>query len=124
MICDSIGIACIESPGDVSLCTKHHHQVYRMLNAKSDACKSCGVLSRNCTRNFISCPEPKKVESYLRDAIAFCENIQYGDQILRYPCYKFFNQILKSDVCMLSSGYIVLELKAKKRKFGENSAGI
>ena len=72
-----------------------------MLNAKSDAHKSCGVLSRNCTRNFISCPEPKKVESYLRDTIAFNENIQYGNQI-RYPCYKFFNQMLKSDVCMLS----------------------
>ena len=118
VICDSIGIACIESPGDVSLCTKHYQQIYRMLNAKSDACKSCGVLSRNCTRNFISCPEPKKVESYLRDTIAFNENIQYGDQIC-YPCYKFFNQMLKSDVCMLSSGDIVLELK-----FGESSAGI
>ena len=80
VICDSIGIACIEFLGDVSLCTKHYQQIYRMLNAKPDAYKSC-VLSRNCTRNFISCPEPKKVESYLRDIIAFSENIQYGDQI-------------------------------------------
>ena len=39
-----VGIACIESPGDVSLCTKHYQQVYRMLNAKSDACESCGVF--------------------------------------------------------------------------------
>ena len=31
-----------------------------------------------------------------------------------YPCYKFFNQMLKSDVCMLSSGDVVLELKPKK----------
>ena len=53
-----------------------------MLNAKSDACKSCGVLSRNCTRNFISCPESKKVESYLQDTIAFVRIIQYGNQML------------------------------------------
>ena len=73
------------------------------------------MLSRNCTGNFISCPEPKKVESYLRVTIAFCENIQYGDQIC-HPCYKFFNQMLKlDDVCMLSSGDIVLELKAKEK---------
>ena len=31
-----------------------------------------------------------------------------------YPCYKFFSQMLKSDVCMLSSGDVVLELKVKK----------
>ena len=55
------------------------------------------------------------MESYLRDTIAFSENIQYGDQIC-YPCYRFFNQMLKSDVCMLSSGDIVLELKVKKEK--------
>ena len=35
---DSYGV---ESPEDVSLCTKHYQQVYRMINAKSHACKSC-----------------------------------------------------------------------------------
>ena len=35
-MCDSIAIASLESPGDISLCTKHYQQVYRMLNAKSD----------------------------------------------------------------------------------------
>ena len=54
-----------------------------------------------------------RVESYLRDTIAFDESIEYGDQIC-YPCYKFFNQMLKSDVWMLSSGDVVLELEAKK----------
>ena len=38
------------------------------------------------------------------------ESIQCGDQV----CYKFFNQMLKSDVCMLASEDIVLELRAKK----------
>ena len=37
VICDSIGIASVDSPEDISLCTKHYQQVYRMLNAKSDA---------------------------------------------------------------------------------------
>ena len=60
VICDSLGIACIESPRDISLCTMHYQQVYRMLNAKSDACKSCGGLSRHCTRNFIFVPNPRK----------------------------------------------------------------
>ena len=84
-----------------------------MLNAKSCACKFCGVLSRNCKYHFISCPEPKRVESYLWDTITYGETIQNGDQVC-YLCYKFFNQMLKLDVCMLSSEDIALELKAKK----------
>ena len=38
VICYSIGIASVNLPGNISLCTKHYQQVYRMLNAKSDAC--------------------------------------------------------------------------------------
>ena len=113
MICDSIGISSIESPGDISLCTKHYQQIYRMLNAKARTCKSCGVLTRNTKHGFISCPDHKRVESFLRDIISFSESIQHGDQVC-YPCYKFFNQMLKSDVCMLPSEDILLELKAKK----------
>ena len=52
MICDSLGIASVESPGDISLCTKHYQQVYMMLNVKSDACITCGVLRHNCNSNF------------------------------------------------------------------------
>ena len=85
-----------------------------MLNAKARACKSCGVLARNSKCNFISCPDPKRVESFLQDTISFSYSIQC-DQVC-YPCYKFFNHMLKSDVCMLSSEDIVLELKAKKEK--------
>ena len=84
-----------------------------MLNAKLDACKTCGVIHRHSSHSFVSCPDPKRVESYLRDTIAFSENIQCGDQVC-YPCYKSFNQMLKSDVCMLSSEDIVLQMKAKK----------
>ena len=82
--------------------------------SRSDACKSCGVLARNCkNKTFVSCPDPKRVESFLWDTIAFNDSIKDSDQVC-YACYKFFNQMLKSDVCMLSSEDIVLELKAKK----------
>ena len=80
----------------------------------SRVCKSCGVLSRNSKHNFISCPDPKRVESLLWDTTAFNENIQCGDQVC-YPCYKFFNQMLKSDVCMLSRGHSV-RVKGRERK--------
>ena len=69
MICESIGIASIESPGDISLCTKHYQQVYRMLDARACACKPCGVLIRNCKQSFISCPDPERVESFLWDTV-------------------------------------------------------
>ena len=62
---------------------------------------------------FFTCPNPKRIESYLRDTIEFSASIQDGDLVC-YSCYKFFNQMLKSDVCMLASKDIVLELKAKK----------
>ena len=115
VICDTIGIADIESPVDISLCSQHYQQIYWMLNAKARACESCGVLALNSKCNFISRPDLKRVESFLRDTISFSDSIQCGDQVC-YPCYKFFNQMLKSDVCMLSSEDIVLELKAKKEK--------
>ena len=63
------------------------------------------ILTRNSKHNFISCPDTKRVESFLRDTIAFSDSIQCGDQVC-YPCY-VFNQMLKSDVCMLASADIV-----------------
>ena len=117
MICNSLGIGSAEHPGDISLCTKHYQQVYKVFNAtsKSDASKSCGVLSRNKKYIFVSCTDPKRVESFLRDTFAFSESIDIedGDQVC-YPCYKFFNQMFKSDVCMLASEDIIFKLKAKK----------
>ena len=81
------------------------------------------LLSRNSKHNFISCPDPKRVESYLQDTIAFSESIQYGDQVC-YLCYKFFNQMLKSDVCMLSSEDIVFRVEGNERKSWKSSPWI
>ena len=68
-----MGIGSIESPGDVSLCTQHYKQIYKVLNAtsRSDACKFCGVLARNCkNKSIVSCPDPKRVESFLCDTLS------------------------------------------------------
>ena len=63
-------------------------------------------------RFFLSCPNSENVE-YLRDTIEFSESIQDSDLIC-YACYKFYDQMLKSDVCMLASKDIILKSKAKK----------
>ena len=39
---------------------------------------------------LVSCPDPKRVEFFLKDTIAFSERIENnGDQVC-YPCYKVF----------------------------------
>ena len=63
--------------------------------------------------NFVTCPDPKRVESYLKSAVGFSDTIQDGDQVC-YPCYKYVNKKLKTSECILSSEDIVLELKAKQ----------
>ena len=112
--CDSIGIASIELPGDICLCTKHYQQVYRMLNEKSDACTTCGVLRHNCNSNFFSCPNPKRIEPFLREVVSVNVSVDNSGQECCL-CYKFFKRMLASDVCMLSSEDIVSELQAKKK---------
>ena len=63
---------------------------------------------------ILSCPDPKSVESYLCDTVMFSESTKTDDQIC-YLCYKFFNRLLKSGACMLSSEDIITELMAKKQ---------
>ena len=67
IICSSMGIGSIESPGGGSLCTQHYQQEYKVINAtsRSDACKSCAVLARNCkNKGFVSCPIPRKLNLF------------------------------------------------------------
>ena len=110
-VCNSIGIENISSPVNHLLCSKHYQQVYRMLNVVSKACVCCGVKrshkhSAISSEQFVTCPNPKRVESYLKSTIDFSDTIQDGDQVC-YPCYKFFNQKLKSSECMLSNEDVV-----------------
>ena len=93
---NSIGIENVSSPVNHLLCSKHYQQVYRMLNVVSKACVCCGVKrshkhSATSSVQFVTCPDRKRVESYLKSTIDFSDTIQDGDQVC-YPCYKFFNQ--------------------------------
>ena len=60
----------------------------------------------------MSCPAPKKVESYLHETAGFVGSLTESDQIC-HTCYKFFTHLLKSDVCMLSGEDIVCEIQSK-----------
>ena len=75
-----------------------------MLNVVSKACVCCGVKRRHehsatLSVNFVTCPDPKRVESYLKSAVGFSDTIQDGDQVC-YLCYKFFNKKLKTSECI------------------------
>ena len=50
---------------------------------------------------FIPCPNPTFVESFLRDTIGFQGHINDG-YLLCFRCYKYFNSLLKPDICTLS----------------------
>ena len=91
---------------------------YRRKNTRESACNTCGVKCKHAkesARRFLSCPDPKKVESYLKDTTGVDICLQDGDLI----CYRFCTSMLKSDVCMLSSGDIVSELETKHTKLVE-----
>ena len=92
-----------------------------MLNVVSKACVCCRVKrshkhSVTSSVQFVTCPDPRRVESYLKSTIDFSDTIQDGDQVC-FQCYRFFNQKLKSSECMLSNEDVVLALKAKKVQF-------
>ena len=111
-VCNFIGIENVSSPVNHLLCSKHYQQVYRMLNVVSKACVCCEVKRRHkhsttSSVQFVTCPNPKRVESYLKSTIDFSYTVQDGDQVC-YPCYKFFNED------------VVLALKAKKVQIETN----
>lgn len=61
------------------LCMQHYQQVYREINSNAVVCAICEVKRRHVHSasssavSFIACPEPKQVESFLRDTISdFC----------------------------------------------------
>ena len=120
-MCNSIGIENVSSPVNHLLCSKHYQQVYKMINVVSKVCVCCGVKRRHkhsttSSVQFVTCPDPRRVESYLKSTLDFSDTIQDGDQVC-YPCYKFFNLKLKSSECMLSNEDVVL---AKKVHFETN----
>ena len=68
------------------------------------------VYCEDTSHNFVTYPDPKitfGIPLHIVGALKMV--IKYAGLVT-----SFFNQMLKSDVCMLSSEDIVLELKAKK----------
>ena len=97
MICQSIGIASISPPVDTSLCKFHYNQVYRMQHTITiETCVCCGSEKKHehsvTTVNFRTCPNPKLVESYLRDTIQCCPpNFCVYLKSVMYMYDSFFN---------------------------------
>ena len=60
----------------------------------------------------MTCPEPSKCESYLRDTAGFSGSLKEGDMVCS-TCYNFFPRLSKSPVCMLSIDYIISALRSK-----------
>ena len=49
------------------------------------ACAVCGVKRKHLkagTRRFMTCPEPSKCESYLRDTAGFSSCLEEGDMLV------------------------------------------
>lgn len=121
-ICSATGIARLSSTDDVpsSLCNRHYQLAYHMLNARDDSiqCHVCGVNRKHhkytAAQRFSPCPNPKKVEAYLRDTAGYTDKISEND-LLCYNWYKYLSQLLKSDVCMLSSDDVLQELECKEK---------
>ena len=74
-LCTCIGVGSIASPtgSHLPLCTQHYQLVYCMNNVRESegiACQQCGVKRKHekgAARTFLSCPEPTKLESFLKD---------------------------------------------------------
>ena len=65
-----VGSIASRTSSELFLCERHYQLVYCMKNARESACNICGVKRKHANESahrFLSCPYPKKVESYLKD---------------------------------------------------------
>ena len=67
---------------------------------------------------FVPCPSSNFVESFLADSIGFESHISDGD-VLCFRCYNYFNHLLKSGACSLSTAQILAELDLKEKSLAE-----
>ena len=59
------------------------------------------------SQRFVPCPEPQKVEAYLREAL---DAELFGGDLVCYSCYRYCQQILTSEACTFSSEVIIKNL--------------
>ena len=123
-ICECVGttVTCEPSMSN-PLCNLHYQMMYRHKNTSKSqgvSCCVCGAKRKHEhstlateSSKFVPCPSPKLVESFLLDAVGFESHITEGD-LLCFKCYKYFNQVIKSGACTLSTAHILAELSAKE----------
>ena len=102
-ICSSVGIASVEFDETElkPLCIKHYGLVYQFvaIQIHEELCRVCGVKRKHdklsIKKKFVSCSNPKFVESFLRENFEIEVDISYND-LLCFSYYKYFNRLLKS----------------------------
>lgn len=109
-ICEHFGSALPQKQhsNTLSLCMAHYLQLGHLNKpemASDVICKVCGTKwphKQTQTWRFVACPEPKRIESYLRESADFDCSLTDCDMVC-YSCYKYCKQILSSGVCTMSS---------------------
>ena len=120
-ICSAVGIASTSEIDAPSLCNRHYQLVTSLVNVYRQSCQACGCRRKHVSSAmsvFRTCPNPKFVESHLKDAVGFTSEIREGD-LLCYNCYKYFTQLLRHTACVLSSEDVLKELKCKENQLKE-----
>ncbi len=116
-ICRCVGIASIsqDSPTLNPLCVAHYQLVYRMSNPQvgdTVACKVCNMKqvrrhhSESDSAHFLLCPEPARIEVYLRDAVGFSGSLSETDRVCP-ACFKYCKRLLRSGSSVLCSESVV-----------------
>ena len=119
-LCDCLGFAIIPSDdSSLPLCQSHYACVYRLCNQEM-SCNVCGVRRKHehttsSVQRFIPCPEPHKVETFLKETLDHDCSLSAGDLVC-YSCYKYCKHILETEDCLLSSDEILNELKQKEKQ--------
>ena len=77
---------------EVTVCTSHFMQVYRVLNPPIP-CKACGMVpsQRKLVQRF--CPNPALINAYIQQHTDFTEKLSDTDRIC-YTCYVFHTLII------------------------------
>ena len=121
---DCLGIAIICSDdSSLPLCQSHYACVYRLSNQErvhQMSCKVCGTKrkhtsSTSSAQRFLPCPEPQRVETFLKETVDHDCSLSAGDLVC-YFCYKYCRHILETNDCMLSSDEILNQLKQEEKQ--------
>ena len=127
-LCDCLGIAIISSDdSSLPLCQSHYACVHCLSNQErvhQMSCKVCGMKRKHTSstsnaQRFLPCPEPQKVETFLKETVDHECSLSARDLVC-YSCYKYCRHILETNDCMLSSDEILNQLKQKEKQLEQS----